>query len=457
MPEELVFAVLAEEISKDTELAERVCRDQLGATVIISSELADSVLRESDLAVLFLPNALNQSLSLIDRLRLRLRTKPLIAVSNPELSDKFDVLCETHVDDLLTVPLRADVLKRRIEDLVTMRRLDDVESLKRHLLTKMGMDQFVGQSHAFLSQIRQIPRMSRTDATVLVMGETGVGKELCARAIHYLGSRAGKPFIPVNCGGIPDHLFENELFGHVRGAFTDAREGQKGLIDEANGGTLFLDEVDTLSLSAQIKLLRFLEDKRYKPLGSSRHLEADVRIITASNVDLRREINRGSFRQDLFYRVNVLSIRLPPLRERPEDIPVLAQHFLETLARQHSRSEMRFSNQAIQKLFHHTWPGNVRELKNVIEHVVTISVSNIVRPEDIPLAEGDGNREALYTESFQVAKRKAIAEFEKAYLQRVLAGNDWNISSAARQAGSNRRLFQRLIEKHGLSSTGPCD
>ncbi|KAA0242848.1 MAG: sigma-54-dependent Fis family transcriptional regulator [Candidatus Brocadia sp. AMX2] len=231
--------------------------------------------------------------------------------------------------------------------------------------------------------IEKIPSLAWSDATVMIYGETGTGKELIARAIHYNSHRHGKPFIPVNCGALPDHLIENELFGHAKGAFTDASTAEKGLIAEAEGGALFLDEVDTLSSSAQIKLLRFLQDKEYRHLGSSKSRGADVRVIAATNSNLWYLVETKRFREDLYYRLNVLSVTLPPLRERVSDIPLLAAHFLTRYAKQNRRGLLHLSGDAMQKLIHYPWSGNVRELEGVIQRAAVLCASSVLEPEDI--------------------------------------------------------------------------
>src|SRR5262249_7714753 len=235
---------------------------------------------------------------------------------------------------------------------------------------KYQLESLVGESDGLMRSICKVPNLARSDATVLILGETGTGKELFARAIHYLSSRRRESFVAVNCGAIPDHLFENEFFGHMKGAFTDAFTSEKGLLGEANGGTLFLDEVDALSPSAQVKLLRFLQDREYRVLGSAKSLLADVRVIGATNTDLRQRVAAELFRQDLYQRLNILHLSLSPLRERLEDVPHLATHFLRIYGEKYASPPMRLSSSALQKLISHSWPGNVRELETVIHRAV---------------------------------------------------------------------------------------
>ena len=312
----------------------------------------------------------------------------------------------------------------------------------------VGLRFLVGQSPTFRATIQKIPPIARCDANVLILGETGTGKELCARAIHYLSARAQKPFVPVNCGAIPAELIENELFGHVKGAFTGAATTQGGVIDEANDGTLFLDEIDSLSLLAQVKILRFLQDREYRPLGAARSKHAHVRIIAATNVDLENAVRKGTFRQDLYYRLSVLPLELPPLRHRKLDIPVLAQHFLRKYAAEFDKPEREISAEAMQVLTAHDWPGNVRELEHLIERAVALSQQATIDCTDISLPQHTG---IAPSESFQKAKAKAIAQFEKAYIQELLVTHQGNITRAAHAAQKNRRAFWQLMHKHAIN------
>jgi DNA-binding NtrC family response regulator len=281
----------------------------------------------------------------------------------------------------------------------------------------------------------------------LIAGETGTGKELVARAIHSCSDRQAKPFIPVNCGTLPDHLFENELFGHTKGAFTDASSTEKGLVAEAEGGTLFLDEIDTLSASAQIKLLRFLQHREYRPLGSSKSRIADVRIIAATNTDLWQHVQAKSFREDLYHRLNVLSLTVPPLRERAADISLLAKHFLTVYSKQHHREVLSFAPGALQKLVAYSWSGNVRELEGVVQRAVLLASAPVLQYEDIDLPV---MHNGIVKETFHVAKAQAVEQFEHNYLVGLMVAHQGNISQAAKTAGKDRRTLQRLLHKYSL-------
>ncbi len=317
------------------------------------------------------------------------------------------------------------------------------------LAQRVRIDSLVGESVIFQTQVEKIPLFADVDATVLLQGETGTGKEVFARAIHYSSARKDHAFIPINCAALPDQLFENELFGHVKGAYTSAASEQGGLVLEAEGGTLFLDEVDALNPHAQAKLLRFVQYREYRPLGCSRTKLANVRIIAASNHDLRQAVTERQFREDLFHRLNVLSLVVPPLRERVEDIPLLAARFLQRFRRADGQGPRRLSGEAIQKLLAYAWPGNVRELESTLQRAVVMCGSATIQPQDIEcagLAPGTSRLEG----SLRAAKTSATMDVERAYLVKTLVTFRGNVTHAAKAAGKERRSFQRLLRKHGI-------
>ena len=315
------------------------------------------------------------------------------------------------------------------------------------LTEKLGLQQLIGQNSLFASEINKIPLIARSDAAVLISGETGTGKEMVARAIHYLSPRAGKAFVPINCGAIPVELVENELFGHDRGAFTGAASTRDGLIHEAEEGTLFLDEVNCMPLFAQVKLLRFLQNKEYRRLGSTKSLHGNVRIIAASNADLEAELAAGTLRRDLYYRLNVVPIVLPPLRARGNDIILLARHFLAKYAAKLNNPVTDFSPEAERKLLLYSWPGNVRELEHVIERVLVLCTDKIIREDHIVLPSCETNSSQL---SFQEAKANVISQFETTYIQNLLTVYKGNITKAAQAAQKERRTFWQLVRKHNI-------
>lgn len=323
------------------------------------------------------------------------------------------------------------------------------KAVAQELETHFGLQRFLGESKAFLEAVNNIPKLAGCDANVFITGETGTGKEMCARAIHHLGPRADHPFIPVNCGAIPSELVENELFGHQAGAFTGANASARGLVHGAQGGTLFLDEIDSLPLQVQVKFLRFLQDQQYRPLGSAKTCHADVRIIAASNADVDAAVQSGRFRPDLFYRLNVLPLTLPALRKRKEDIPLLARHFVAKHGNGSSTSVKELSGAALEKLLVYDWPGNIRELENIIQRALVLSEGRLITGNDIHLPADTGGTEQV---SFKILKARVIAEFESGYIRRLLASNDGNISKAARAANKNRRAFFQLMRKHQIAA-----
>jgi len=312
---------------------------------------------------------------------------------------------------------------------------------------KIGLGQIIGESPLLLRQLERMPRFARCDATVLISGESGTGKEIFARTLHYLSPRAGRPFVPVNCGALPEHLVESEIFGHKRGAFTGAAADQPGLIHEAEGGTLFLDEIDGLSRAAQVKLLRFLQDGEYREVGSQKIAHADIRVIAATNADCGQLVRTGSFREDLFYRLNVLSLALPALRERRGDIILLADHILETQAARASGPPKKLSLAAVNRLLSHSWPGNVRELENVLTRAVVLCDRDTIELSDLNLPD-DGATEKQ--QSFHETKARVVQRFEHDFLETTLRAHDGNITRAARAVKKNRRAFWELLRKHDL-------
>ena len=352
------------------------------------------------------------------------------------------------VNDFVCCPFSESEFILRLTGILPRHADPDPLSRGRQLRDEYQITTLIGESEALLETIAKLPRMAASDANCLLSGESGTGKELCARAIHYMSCRHRKPFVAVNCGALPDHLLENELFGHSRGAYTDASCAADGLIAAANTGTVFLDEVDTLSLAAQAKLLRFIQEHEYRPLGSSRTVRADVRVLAATNADLRRRSEQRLFREDLFYRLNVLHVHIPPLRDRAGDIPLLSQHFLQRYNSQYARDIVGFSRAALHRLISYSWPGNVRELEGVVQRAVILSTSCVIRPEDIELP---AFADATHSEgTLRNAKASALQRFERAYLMTLLVEHEGNVSRAAKAAGKERRAFQRLLKKYSV-------
>lgn len=409
-------------------------------------ELVKAVQRlNPDVVFTVMPGSLLETTKLLKSTRQAASNLPIIVALETCEPDQVVELLTAGAVDFVTLPLRApDVLTRALK---WIRPTMNDERAGQISAAHPGFKKVIGQSPVFLDQLRRIPMIAKCDANVLIAGETGTGKELYARAIHYGSSRVGRPFMPVNCGAIPAELVENELFGHERGAYTSATTLQTGLIEEANGGTLFLDEIDCLPLFAQVKLLRFLQEKEYRPLGSTKIRRADVRIIAASNLNLEEAVANGKMRQDLYYRLNIISLILPPLRERREDIPLLARHFLTRYSSELDKEVTDFSQEAMQLLMIHHWPGNVRELEHVIERAIVLCEGPVLDARDLVISPAVKNSTQ---QSLQEAKAKEIARFERDYIQGLLSACKGNITRAAQVAKKNRRAFWQLIQKHQI-------
>ena len=334
----------------------------------------------------------------------------------------------------------------------------------------------IGCSSAFMRLVQLIHQVAEYDAPVLLKGATGTGKEVAARAIHYLSARQDKPFIAVNCGGYNDDLLISELFGHERGAFTDAKQKRLGLVEQAQGGTLFLDEIDSLSLKSQVALLRFMQDREFRPLGSDRIKQANVRLIAASNRPLEQWAQDGRFRDDLLFRLDILGLELPRLNERAEDIPLLAEYFMDQFSHQYQKPEKYLHADTIAWMMKYEWPGNIRELENYLHRIFLLSPTEEIRvatPKGDPEHYGVSNfmKQKTYpsikknktspvaaknTPSlalFSEAKSQAIEVFERNYIEQVLRASNGNIAQAARMAGKERRTFGRLVKKYGFNSS----
>jgi two-component system response regulator GlrR len=396
-----------------------------------------------DLVVIVATAADKEVAAAFEALQQRTST-PVIAIV-PDGDEDVLRLAIRATDDFLFAPVRPLELRHRAHRLLGGPR-HDLESVRQRLTDELGFSKLVGKHESFVKAIRLVPRLARTDATVVITGETGTGKELCAGAIHHLSARRDAPFIPVNCGAVPDQLFENELFGHRRGAFTDAHRDHKGLIAQADGGTLFLDEVDSLSHHAQTKLLRFLEERSFRPLGSERTDRANIRVIAASNRSLDACVQSGQLRGDLYFRLNILRVHLPPLRERPSDIGLLAEHLLAE-CRTHAGSGPRsFSASALRMLSLYDWPGNVRELLNVVQRAAVECDGDTILPEhlDLPVAPSETPVD------FRAARAAAVAAFERQYVEDMLRKHDGNVTHAAREARQDRRAFGRVLKKYNI-------
>jgi DNA-binding NtrC family response regulator len=340
-----------------------------------------------------------------------------------------------------------DELYHRIDKALAGRALRrENENLRAQLRERYGLPGLIAQSSAMQSVLDLVERVAPTDATLLIQGESGTGKEVIAKALHHASPRAAGPFVAVNCGALPEALLESELFGHVRGAFTGATASKRGLLEEAHGGTLFLDEIGEMPAALQVKLLRALQSGEVRPVGSAQAVTVDVRVIAATNRDLTQMVRQGAFREDLFYRLNVIATRVPPLRERPEDIPALAEHFLESFARKQGR-DLRLGGPALDRLLRYSWPGNVRELENAMERTAILAPGPVVQCDDLPPAVA---RDPAPEPVAPPPGEHTLAEMERAHILQALERSGWNHSRAAEKLGIGRTTLWRKLKDFGL-------
>jgi DNA-binding NtrC family response regulator len=347
--------------------------------------------------------------------------------------------------DYISKPFKLDEIKFTIRRALEQRKLlEENKFFRQELLDKYQFKNVIGRTPQMFQVYKTIAKVADTKATVLLYGERGTGKELIARSIHYNSLRNNRPFIPVDCASIVETLIESELFGHVRGAFTGALSTKKGLVEEADGGTIFLDEVSNLSLSMQTKLLRFLQEHEIKRVGGTESIRVDVRVIAATNQPLDPLVKNGKFREDLFDRLNVVSIILPPLREKKEDIPLLANHFLQKFSEENHKNISHISPEALEILIQYSWPGNVRELEHTIERAVILSPHPIILPEDLQrkIFEEVKGVEILFSE-----ESLPLKEVEKRYVLKVLQETKGNKKKAAEILGIDRTTLYRILEK----------
>jgi DNA-binding NtrC family response regulator len=338
------------------------------------------------------------------------------------------------------------------------------KNLEEQLSVREKFEELVGQSSQMRSVFKLVETVSHSTATVLIQGEAGTGKELIARAIHYRSPRKDKPFVAINCSALTETLLESELFGHVKGAFTGALGNKQGLFEAANGGTIFLDEVGDLPPATQVRLLRVLQEGEVKPVGSNENIEVNVRVLAATHVDLGKAKSAGKFREDLFYRLNVIPLQLPPLRDRPDDVPLLATHFLLMHAKKSEKKVTGIGPQAMEALTLYRWPGNVRELENVMERAVVLTPNEVLELEDLPAEMRATSKSAADVEIYSLAhlpyaeaKRLAMRAFERRYLLAIIERNDSNISSAAKAAGIDRSNFRRLLKQYEVADGGALE
>jgi sigma-54 dependent transcriptional regulator, acetoin dehydrogenase operon transcriptional activator AcoR len=348
----------------------------------------------------------------------------------------------------IPISVSTGILKDEAGDVIggveTFRDLSLVEELRRELHRQYRLGDIISKSPRMQRIFALLPELARSDSTVLILGESGTGKELVARALHHLSRRAPGPFVALNCGALPDTLLESELFGHAAGAFTDAKRDRKGLFALAGGGTLLLDEIGDISPALQVRLLRVLEEHAYTPLGTSKPIKTDVRVVAATNKDLVQLMEGGSFRSDLYYRINVVQLTLPRLADRTEDIPLLCDHFIARFNRLQNKSILGLSYETLAIFMHHDWPGNIRELENAIEHAFILCPQGLINPEHLP--------EHLWREAGPAASASlSLKEQEKRLLVEALDRHNWRRMATARELGIDKNTLRRKIKRYGLS------
>jgi DNA-binding NtrC family response regulator len=359
--------------------------------------------------------------------------------------------------DYITKPFEPEAVLFAIDRALERRALEEENArLRRAVDQTRSLGELIGESPAMREIFALVRKIAHSNSSVLITGESGTGKEVVARTIHFQGPRAEKPFIPINCTAIPEGLLESELFGHVRGAFTGAHASKRGLFEKADGGTLFLDEIGDMGVALQSKLLRVLQDREIRPVGSTQPLKVDVRIIAATHKDLEKEMQAGRFREDLFYRLNVIPIHIPPLRERPEDIPALVDAFVKRHAPQ---GRVHFTPAALERLAHHPWRGNGRELENVVERSLALAETDVIDGDDLPL--GDAGREAggAGAEAFlstAARRRLSLRDLEELYVEEVLALTHGNKVQAAKILGIDRKTLYRRAERRAHRDGAAC-
>lgn len=348
--------------------------------------------------------------------------------------------------DYITKPFQMDELVLTVRKALENRLLKkEVIRLRKEVESRYDFHQLIGKSPSMQKIYDLIERISDSLSNVLITGESGTGKELVAKAIHYNGVRKEGPFVAINCAAIPETLLESELFGYKKGAFTDAKSDKKGLIFEANEGTLFLDEITEMPLTLQAKLLRVIEEREVRPLGDTNSYPIDVRIISTSNRDIASLIQQGRFREDLYYRLKVIDIEMPPLRERKEDIPILVQHFIHKFSKELKKAVSSVPEDALKILLNYSWPGNIRELENIIQRAITLSQHEVILPEDLPASIIQKIDEKLFEKALE--EKFTLDQLEKEYIKRVLIETGGNKSKAAERLGLDRKTLYRKLEE----------
>jgi DNA-binding NtrC family response regulator len=450
-----MLVLLSRYITEETDYQVKTQNDPVTALAVFKQELFDLVIMD-----LKMPKM--GGLDLLRQIKkIRPDTSAIIMTAYATIETAVEAIQEGAYD-YITKPFRRERILLTIDKALQWRRMIfENMALREELVQKDATRPLLGSSDAIKSIIQQIRQVAPTTATVLITGPSGTGKELAARAVHHFSLRKANPMITVNCTAISENVIESELFGHVKGAFTGAWKDKKGLVEEADGSTLFLDEIGDLGLSMQTKLLRLLQEGEYKPVGSTRTRQADIRFVAATNHDLEADIKNGTFREDLYYRLKVICLHMPGLDRRPDDIPLLARHFMKKYALLYQKNIAQISDTALKHLEAYTFSGNVRELENMIERGVIFCRTTALEPEDIfpgagvPADSPAGDiSEDILEMPFREAKEAALTLFYNQYIKNALTHSSGNISRAAEKAGIQRQYLHRLIKEAGLDAEG---
>ena len=446
--EDAILRVMKANLSREGFLV-KTASDGNQALQILQSDAVDTVILD------YLMPGMN-GLELMHRMREQGLEIPIIIVTAYGTIEQAVQAMKMGAFNYLTKPINYDELISIVNKAVEQRALTmEVQRLRQEITSQYGFDQIVGQNEKMRQIFQLIQDVAETDATVLIRGETGTGKELIARALHFNSARKNQPFVRVNCPAITETLLESELFGHEKGAFTGAIKKRIGRFEQADGGTIFLDEVGDLPLGLQSKLLRVLQEKEFERVGGNQTIKVDVRIISATNKDLEAEVRAGNFRQDLFYRLNVVPIYIPPLRERLDDIPLLATHFLEKYRDQFNKPITEITSEGMALLMDYNWPGNVRQLENVIERAIILEKDTVLHRETLARCL-EKQMENVYAfpinarKPLRVLKEQLVENFEREYIVTLLKEFKGNISAAARAADIHYKNFYEKMKKYGI-------
>lgn len=402
-------------------------------------------------------------LEVLEAIRARQPELPVVLITGYAAIDNAVQAMKNGATDYLAKPFANEEIVSKVKNAIASRAvlINDI-CLRREMCETHGFERLLGASQEMQRLYKRIMQVAPTDSTVLISGESGTGKELVARAIHVHSPRRAQPFVTIDCTSLAESLLESELFGHVKGSFTGATQTKRGLFEVAEGGTLLLDEVGNISLATQAKLLRVLQEREVTPIGSVKPIAIDIRLVAATNAKLQEMVKAGSFREDLFFRLNIIPIELPPLRERKGDLMLLASEFLKRFAEENGKEIRGFSADAIEQLEHYHFPGNVRELENLIERAVVLSQTDLLHRQDLEMPEDDHAKGSFaertvpidaneLKELKRLLREEAVIPLERAFLLSALERNEWNITKAAEEVGMHRPNFQTMLKKQGIN------